>query len=68
MSVSLQYKPAEPNGANKPESPKPDEKSMVELENISQKSNNRKLTRVNCNGSPQSHCKSANHTIPATKL
>ena len=30
MSVSPRYKPTEPNEAHKPESPKPDEKSMVQ--------------------------------------
>ena len=75
MSVSLRYKETEPNEANKPEREqeqtkfaKPDEQSMVQLENISQKTSNLKLTKIICNGSPQSNCKPANHTILATKL
>ena len=62
MSASLWYKPTEPNQeASKPDREqeqtkftKPDEQSMDQLENISQKTNNRKLTWINCNGSPQS--------------
>ena len=77
MRTSLRQEPTKPNKANKPEREqeqtkfaKPDEQFMVQLENMSQETNNREFTQRPIAMARLSHIVNmhANQTVLATKL